>query len=124
MVASTSSSLNREAGLIEAGISTEINQENINRVLDAVRDDRREKVAVGGEIEGGKDRAGDDVFDNAGRTLWEMSEAKEQTDQNRRRKPGGCRSSENFGKAIEQITAPNRFFAECCENPREKDSEN
>src|SRR5438067_2362352 len=101
---------------------TGVDQQNVDRVLNAVRDDGRPQVSAGSEVKRGEDRAVDDVLDNSGRALWKMSEAEEQTDENRGRKPGGCRSSENFGDAIEQITAPDRFFAERCQNPREKDS--
>src|SRR5437588_6024533 len=103
---------------------TGVDQQNVYRVLDAVGDDGREKISVRGEINDGEDRAIDDVFDNSGRALWKMSETEEQTDEDRGSKPGGCRSSENFGEAIEQITAPDRFLAERGENPRENDSEN
>src|SRR5437870_4920796 len=98
---------------------TVVDQQNVDRVLNAVSDDGCPQVSARSEINSGKNRAVDNIFDHSGRALCEMSEAKEKTDENRGRKPGGCRSSENFGEAIEQITAPDHFFAERCENPRE-----
>src|SRR5215831_13479419 len=100
-------------------VYSKVNQQDIDRVLDAVGDNWRPEVSTGHEVKGSEDRAVDDVFDHAGGALRKMRQTEDKTAQDRGREPTRCRSPENVSKAIHEITAPNRLLAKGRENPGE-----
>jgi hypothetical protein len=63
-------SLGRQSdGLRKAGIPAKINQNDVERILNAVSDDRREEISFGGEINPDQNRTVDNILYYSGCTL-------------------------------------------------------
>ena len=110
--------------LRKPGILAQIDQENIDCILNAMRNDWRDQVSPGHKVNRGQDCAIDDVFGDSGWPLRKMREAEQNRGENRGDDLSEGRFSEKISEAIQQITAPDRFFAEGRENPGENNSEN
>src|SRR6516164_9590336 len=68
---------------------TEINKNDVDRILDSVSDDRREKVSIRSEVNCGQNRTVDNIFENTSRTLREVSEPEQKRDDNGGHDPTG-----------------------------------
>ena len=105
----------------DAWIQAEVHHDEVDGVAEAVREDRREEIAAGRDVEDAEEHAADRRLDHAGRPLVEMREAEDDVHDDERHDPRPHAGAGELRHPRQRVAAPDHLLAECGEHPVERE---